>query len=153
MIGKPSQPVQARSATPDYYFYNSFLSQDEPAKVKAALADTDWIVTMQEELNQFIHHDIWRKVPKPLGKLKIALKWILKNKLDEDGEVIHNKARQAAKGYNHEEGIDFDESVAPVARIEERRLFLAHATHKSFTVYEMDVKTAVLYGKLDEESM
>ena len=63
MIGKSSQPVQTRSATPDFYFYNSFLSQEEPANVKEALADTIWIITMQEELNQFIHHDIWRKVP------------------------------------------------------------------------------------------
>lgn len=63
MIGNPSQPVQARNATPDYYFYSSFLSQEEPANVKEALADTEWIITMQEEVNIFIRHDIWRKVP------------------------------------------------------------------------------------------
>jgi hypothetical protein len=72
------------------------------------------------------------------------LKWILKNKHDEAGDVIGNKARLVAKGYNQEEGIDFDESFAPVVRIEAIRLFLAYATHKSFTVYQMDVKTAFL---------
>jgi hypothetical protein len=77
------------------------------------------------------------------------LKWILKNKLDEDGDVIRNKARLVAKGYNQEEGIDFDESFAPV--IEAIRLFLAYATQKSFTVYQMDVKMAFLYGELEEE--
>ena len=75
----------------------------------------------------------------------------MKNKLDEDGDVIRNKARLVAKGYNQEEGIDFDESFAPVARIEAILLFLAYAAHKSFTVYQMDVKTAFLYGELEEE--
>ena len=75
----------------------------------------------------------------------------MKNKLDEDGDVIRNKARLVAKGYNQEEGIDFYESFAPVAQIEAIRLFLAYAAQKSFTVYQMDMKTAFLYGELEEE--
>ena len=81
----------------------------------------------------------------------IALKWILKNKHDEDDDVIIKKAHLVSKGYNQEEGIEFDESFAPIARIEAIRLFLAYATHKSFTVYQMDVKMAFLYGELEEE--
>ena len=76
------------------------------------------------------------------------MKWILKNKHDEDGDVIRNKAHLVTKGYNKKEGIDFDESFAPVARIEAIQLFLAYAAHKSFTVYQMDVKTDFLYGEL-----
>ncbi|GKF72957.1 retrovirus-related pol polyprotein from transposon TNT 1-94, partial [Tanacetum coccineum] len=74
-----------------------------------------------------------------------------KNKKDEDQTVIRNKARLVAKGYAHEEGIDFEESVAPVARLEAVRIFVAHAAHKSFPIYQMDVKTAFLNGPLKEE--
>ncbi|GJT22829.1 retrovirus-related pol polyprotein from transposon TNT 1-94 [Tanacetum coccineum] len=81
----------------------------------------------------------------------IKLKWLWKNKKDEDQTVIRNKARLVAKGYAQEEGIDFEESFAPVARLEAVRIFVAHAAHKSFPIYQMDVKTAFLNGPLKEE--
>ncbi|GKA31467.1 retrovirus-related pol polyprotein from transposon TNT 1-94 [Tanacetum coccineum] len=81
----------------------------------------------------------------------IKLKWLWKNKKDEDHTVIRNKARLVAKGYAQEEGIDFEESFAPVARLEAVRIFVAHAAHKSFPIYQMDVKTAFLNGPLKEE--
>ncbi|GJY04978.1 retrovirus-related pol polyprotein from transposon TNT 1-94 [Tanacetum coccineum] len=81
----------------------------------------------------------------------IKLKWLWKNKKDEDQTVIRNKARLVAKGYAQEEGIDFEESFAPVARLEAVRIFVAHTAHKSFPIYQMDVKTAFLNGPLKEE--
>ncbi|GJR61065.1 retrovirus-related pol polyprotein from transposon TNT 1-94 [Tanacetum coccineum] len=81
----------------------------------------------------------------------IKLKWLWKNKKDEDQTVIRNKARLVAKGYDQEEGIDFEESFAPVARLEAVRIFVAYAIHKSFPIYQMDVKTAFLNGLLKEE--
>ncbi|GJV83212.1 retrovirus-related pol polyprotein from transposon TNT 1-94, partial [Tanacetum coccineum] len=90
-------------------------------------------------------------VNKPFGKNVIKLKWLWKNKKDEDQTVIRNKARLVAKGYAQEEGIDFEESFAPVARLEAVRIFVAYAAHKSFPIYQMDVKTAFLNGPLKEE--
>ncbi|KAI3715249.1 hypothetical protein L6452_22222 [Arctium lappa] len=107
--------------------------------------------SMQEELNQFDALKVWRLVPRPKGKSIIGTKWIFKNKKDKDGIVVRNKARLVAKGYRQEEGIDYDETFAPVARLEAIRMFLAFAAYRNFTVYQMDVKTAFLNGKLKEE--
>nr|GEW36398.1 retrovirus-related Pol polyprotein from transposon TNT 1-94 [Tanacetum cinerariifolium] len=90
-------------------------------------------------------------VDKPFGKTVMMLKWLWKNKKDEDQTVIRNKSRLIAKGYAQEEGIDFEESFAPVARLEAVRIFIAYAAHKSFPIYHMDVKTAFLNGLLKEE--
>nr|GFC92706.1 retrovirus-related Pol polyprotein from transposon TNT 1-94 [Tanacetum cinerariifolium] len=106
---------------------------------------------MQEELDQFVRLKFWRLVPRPEGKTIIKTKWIFKNKKDKSSLVIRNKARLVAVGYSQQEGIDHDETFAPVARIEAIRLFLAYAAHKDFTVFQMDVKTAFLNGILKEE--
>ncbi|GJW91377.1 gag-pol polyprotein [Tanacetum coccineum] len=79
------------------------------------------------------------------------MKWLWKNKRDEENTVIRNKARLIAKGYNQHEGIDFEESFAPVARLEVVQLFVAYAAHKSFPIYQMDVKTTFLNGPMKEE--
>nr|GEX15050.1 hypothetical protein [Tanacetum cinerariifolium] len=90
-------------------------------------------------------------VDRPLCKNVINMKWLWKNKRDEENTVIRNKSHLVAKGYAQKEGVDFEESFAPVARLEAVRLFIAYAAHKSFSVYQMDVKTAFLYGPLKEE--
>nr|GFB39480.1 copia protein [Tanacetum cinerariifolium] len=90
-------------------------------------------------------------IPRPQGKSVIKTKWIFKNKKDESSLVIQNKARLVAVGYSQQEGIDYDDTFAPVARIEAIRLFLAYAAHKDFIVFQMDVKTAFLNGILKEE--
>ncbi|GKB27144.1 retrovirus-related pol polyprotein from transposon TNT 1-94 [Tanacetum coccineum] len=95
--------------------------------------------------------DVWELVDRPLCKNVINMKWIWKNKRGEENIVIRNKARRVAKGYGQKEGIDFEESFAPVARLEAVRLFVAYAAHKSFLVYQMDVKTSFLNGPLKEE--
>nr|GEV78531.1 retrovirus-related Pol polyprotein from transposon TNT 1-94 [Tanacetum cinerariifolium] len=116
-----------------------------------ALRDADWVSAMQEELDQFARLKVWRLVPRPEGKSVIKTKWIFTNKKDESSLVIRNKARLVAVGYSQQECIDYDETFAPVARIEAIRLFLAYAAHKDFTVFQMDVKTVFLNGILKEE--
>ncbi|GJU17470.1 putative ribonuclease H-like domain-containing protein [Tanacetum coccineum] len=127
------------------------LDQEEPKKVIHALKDPSWIEAMQEELLQFKLQEVWTLVDLPNGKRAIGSKWVFRNKKDERGIVIRNKARLVAQGYTQEEGIDYDEVFAPVARIEAIRLFLAYASFKDFMVYQMDVKSAFLYGKIEEE--
>nr|GEV18846.1 hypothetical protein [Tanacetum cinerariifolium] len=102
-------------------------------------------------LHQFDRLEVWELVDKPLCTNVINLKWLWKNKRDEDNTFIRNKSRLVAKGYAQKEGVDFEESFAIVARLEAVRLFIAYVAHKSFTVYQMDVKTAFLYGPLKEE--
>ncbi|GKB72912.1 putative ribonuclease H-like domain-containing protein [Tanacetum coccineum] len=128
-----------------------FLSQEEPKKVIHALKDPSWIEAMQEELLQFKLQEVWTLVDLPNGKRAIGTKWVFRNKKDEKGIVIRNKARLVAQGYTQEEGINYDEVFAPVARIEAIRLFLAYASFKDFVVYQMDVKSTFLYGKIKEE--
>ncbi|GJX35978.1 putative ribonuclease H-like domain-containing protein [Tanacetum coccineum] len=128
-----------------------FLSQLEPTSIAKALEDPDWVDAMQEEMQQFINQQVWKLVPLPDGKHAIGTKWILKNKRDARGIVVRNKARLVAQGHRQEEGIDYDEVFAPVARIEAIRLFLAFASYMGFLVYQLDVKSAFLYGEIEEE--
>ncbi|GJS86556.1 ribonuclease H-like domain-containing protein [Tanacetum coccineum] len=104
-----------------------------------------------EELLQFKIQKVWILVDLPYGKKAIGTKWVYRNKKDERGVVVRNKARLVAQGHRQEEGIDYDEVFAPVARIEAIRIFLAFASYMGFIVYQMDVKSAFLYGKIDEE--
>nr|GFD16230.1 Gag-Pol polyprotein [Tanacetum cinerariifolium] len=127
------------------------VSTAEPKNIKEAMADSAWIDAMQEELHQFDRLQLWELVDKPFGKIVIRLKWLWKNKKDEDQTVIHNKVRLVAKGYAQEEGIDFEESFAPVACLEAFRFFVAYVAHKYFLIYQMDVKMAFLNGPLKYE--
>ncbi|GJW75632.1 putative ribonuclease H-like domain-containing protein [Tanacetum coccineum] len=124
---------------------------EEPKKVIHALKDPSQIEAMQEELLQFKLQEVWTLVDLPNGKRAIGTKWVFRNKKDERGIVIRNKARLVAQGCTQEEGINYDEVFALVARIEAIRLFLAYASFKDFMVYQMDVKSAFLYGKIEEE--
>nr|GEW08420.1 hypothetical protein [Tanacetum cinerariifolium] len=133
VIGEPSRLVLTRNqlrSNGDMCMYALTISTMEPKNVKEAMTDPAWIQSMQEELLQFKSLD---------------------NKLDEEQTVIRNKSRLVVRGYRQEEGINFEESFAPVARMEDIRIFLAYAAHKSFTVFQMDVKTAFLHGSLKED--
>ncbi|GJT63668.1 putative ribonuclease H-like domain-containing protein [Tanacetum coccineum] len=123
----------------------------EPKKVIHALKDPSWIEAMQEELLQFKLQEVWTLVVLLNGKRAIGTKWVFRNKKNERGIVIRNKARLVAQGYTQQEGIDYDEVFAPIVRIEAIRLFLAYASFKDFMVYQMDVKSGFLYGKIEEE--
>ncbi|GJW00365.1 putative ribonuclease H-like domain-containing protein [Tanacetum coccineum] len=128
-----------------------FLSQEEPKTISQALKDESWVEAMQEELLQFKLQQVWILVDLPFGKKAIGTKWVFRNKRDERSIVVKNKARLVAQGHRQEEGIDYDEVFAPVARIEAIRLFLAFASYMGFLVYQMDVKSAFLYGTIEEE--
>jgi hypothetical protein len=128
-----------------------FLSQMEPKNVSMALEESSWVEAMQDELLQFKLQKVWVLCDLPDGMKVIGTKWVFRNKKDERGIVIRNKARLVAQGYTQEEGIDYEEVFAPVARIEAIRLFLAYASFMGFTGYQMDVKSAFLYGTIDEE--
>nr|GFC27469.1 hypothetical protein [Tanacetum cinerariifolium] len=115
-----SRPVQTRrqlSTYPKMCMYALTVSTAEPKNIKEAMADSAWIEAMHEELHQFDILYVWELVDKPFGKTVIKLKWLWKNKKDEDQTVIRNKARLVAKGYAQEEGIDFEESFAPVLNL------------------------------------
>ncbi|GJV74331.1 putative ribonuclease H-like domain-containing protein, partial [Tanacetum coccineum] len=145
--------AQQRSNHKDqqHCLFACFLSQSEPRKVTEALEDESWVEAMQEELLQFKLQQVWVLVDLPNGAKVIGTKWVYRNKKDERGVVVRNKARLVAQGHRQEEGIDYDEVFAPVARIEAIRLFLAFASFMGFIVYQMDVKSAFLYGTIDEE--
>ena len=108
---------------------------------------------MQEELHQFKLNNVQElvKCPDPCKHNIIDTKWIYRSKQDENGLVVRNKARLVAQGYTQVEGIDFDETFAPVARLEAIRILLAYANHHDIILYQMDVKRAFLNGKLEEE--
>ena len=91
---------------------------------------------------------MWQLIPIPQGHTIVGTGWVFKNKLDESGVVIRNKARLVAKGYNQLEGVDYDETYAPVARMEAIRIFLAYTTHKNIKVHQMDVKGNFMNGEL-----
>ncbi|GJS42860.1 putative ribonuclease H-like domain-containing protein [Tanacetum coccineum] len=152
--GNPSKPVQTRrqlATDPEMCMFALTVSIVEPKNIKEAMADSAWIEAMQEELHQFDKLQVWELVDKPFGKNVIKLKWLWKNKKDEDQTVIRNKARLIAKGYAQEEDIDFEESFSLVARLEAVRIFVAYAAHKSFLIYQMDGKMTFLNGPLKEE--
>jgi hypothetical protein len=99
---------------------------------------------MNEELDQIEKNQTWELVPRPNNKNGIQTKWVYKNKVDENGKVIMNKSRLVCKGYAQLEGVDFEETFAPVARLEAIRMFLAFSIYKKFKIYQMDVKSLSL---------
>ena len=155
VIGDPTEGIRTRSSFDKnlcaFCCHSGFISEIEPDSVEMALNDENWILAMQDELNQFERNKVWKLVPRPNDYPIVGTKWVFKNKLDESGNVIRNKARLVAKGYNQIEGIDFDETFAPVARLEAIRILLSFACYKGFKLKQMDVKSAFLNGDLKEE--
>jgi hypothetical protein len=131
--------------------YFCFVSTIEPKNINEAIKDESWVIAMQEELNQFVRNDVWTLVPQPKSQTIIGTKWVFRNKMDENGIVSRNKARLVAQGYNQQEGIDYDETFAPVARLESIRILLAYACAHNFKLFQMDVKSAFLNGVINEE--
>ncbi|GJT07484.1 retrovirus-related pol polyprotein from transposon TNT 1-94 [Tanacetum coccineum] len=131
--------------------YTKRWTKDHPFITIIAMEESCWIKAMQEEIHEFERLEVWELVPRPDRAMIISLKWIFKVKLDEYSDVLKNKARLVTKGYRQEEGIDFEELFAHVARIEAIRIFLAYDAHKNMIVFHMDVITAFLNGVLKEE--
>ncbi|GJY03819.1 retrovirus-related pol polyprotein from transposon TNT 1-94 [Tanacetum coccineum] len=154
IIGKLGRPVSTKLQLHEqalFYYYDAFLTSVEPKTYKDALTQSCWIEAMQEELNEFERIEVWELVPRPDKVMVITLKWNYKVKLDEMGGILKNKARLVARGYCQEEGIDFEESFAPVDRLNSIQIFLSYDVHMNMIVYQMDVKTTFLNGILREE--
>ncbi|GAU18546.1 hypothetical protein TSUD_325360 [Trifolium subterraneum] len=151
ILGNKDSPRKTRSSFRNEDSLIGLISMVEPSSTDEALADDAWIVAMQEELNQFERNEVWSLVPKPSQKNIIGTKWVYRNKLNEQGEVVRNKARLVAQGYSQQEGIDYTETFAPVARLEAIRLLFSYATHHNIILYQMDVKSAFLNGYISEE--
>lgn len=132
--------------------FTFFQSQVEPTTSRAALQDPSWVEVMQEELQQFARLGVWDLIDKPARvKKAIPIKWVYKCKKDDHGVIVRNKSRLVVQGFHQQEGIDYTEVYAPVARLESIRIFLAYAAYKIIKVYQMDVKSAFLNGELHEE--
>nr|GEW23672.1 Gag-Pol polyprotein [Tanacetum cinerariifolium] len=131
--------------------YALSVSTMEPYNVKEAMTNPRWIDSIQDKLLYFKWLDVWELVPLSDNIKSLTLKWLFKNKLDEENTILGNKTRLVVRRYRQEEGIDFEESFTQVARMEAIRIFLAYATHISFIVFQLDVKTAFLHGSLNED--
>jgi hypothetical protein len=149
ILGDIHKGVSTRSRVAHFCEHYSFVSSIEPYRVEDALRDPDWVLAMQEELNNFTRNEVWHLVPRPNQNI-VGTKWVFCNKQDEHGVVIRIKAQLVAKGYSQVEGLDFDETYAPVARLESIRILLAYATYRGFKLYQMDVKSAFLNGPIKE---
>ncbi|KAK1695175.1 hypothetical protein QYE76_011872 [Lolium multiflorum] len=152
VLGDVRAKVSTRRQLANFSNHHAYISLVEPKKVFEALEDSDWLEAMHEELNNFKRNKVWTLVEKPKEcRNVIGTKWIFKNKQDEFGNVVRNKARLVAQGFSQVEGIDFGETYAPVARLESIRILLAYASHHNFKLQQMDVKSAFLNGPLHEE--
>jgi len=151
IIGQVHKGVSTRSTLNQFCEHMAFVSQTEPKTVADALKGSNWITAMHEELNQFARNEVWTLVPRTNQMNVIGTKWVFTNKLEEQGVIVRNKARLVAKGYKQEEGIDYGETYAPVARLEAVRLFLAYSCMNGFKLHQMDVKSAFLNGYIYEE--
>jgi hypothetical protein len=150
ILGFIHKGVTTRSRVAHFCEHYSFVSSIEPYMVDDALRDPDWVMAMQEELNNFTKNEVWHLVPRP-NKNVVDTKWVFRNKQDEHGVVTRNKARLVAKGYSQVEGLDFDKTYAPIARLESICILLAYATYHGFKLYQIDVKSAFLNGRIKEE--
>ena len=150
IIGDSTTGIRTRSSF-NLMCNVAFLSILELRNVESALDDSYWIMEMRDELSQFSRNRVWDLVPKPKDSAVIGTKWVYRNKLGEDGNIVRNKARLVAQGYSQEEGIDYDETYAHVARLEAIRMLLAYACFMGFKLFQMDVKSAFLNGVLTEE--
>src|SRR6187455_2647238 len=150
ILGDIHKGVTTRSHVAHFCEHYSFVSSIEPHRVEEALQDSDWVMAMQEELNNFTRNEVWHLVPRPNQNV-VGTKWVFRNKQDEHGVVTRNKARLVAKGYSQVKCLDFDETYALVARLESIRILLAYATYHGFKLYQMDMKSAFLNVPIKEE--
>ncbi|WVZ49248.1 hypothetical protein U9M48_000622 [Paspalum notatum var. saurae] len=153
IIGDVGKRVQTRAQTGSlaHFAFFDFVTDFEPKDVGHALSDSHWVNAMHEELENFDRNQVWTLVEPPTSSNPIGTKWVFKNKQDANGAVVRNKARLVAQGFCQKEGIDFEETFAPMARLESIRILLAFAASKGFKVFQMDVKSAFLNGFIEEE--
>lgn len=152
MIGNLNEHVtRNKSYHISHFAHSAFAADFEPKDIGHAMSNADWINAMNEELENFERNQVWVLVPPPPQCHPIGTKWVFKNKQSEDGVIVRNKARLVAQGFCQKEGIDFEETFAPISRLEAIRILLAYAASKGFKLYQMDVKSAFLNGYIEEE--
>jgi hypothetical protein len=150
ILGDIEKGETTRSRVINFCEHYSFISSFESFKVEDALCDPDWMVTMQEELNNFKRNEVWSLVERSKQNV-VGTKWVFHNKQDEHRVVTRNKAQLVVKDYSQVEGLDFDETFAPVAKLESIRLLLVYATHHGFKLYQMDARSVFLNGPIKED--
>jgi hypothetical protein len=150
ILGDIKKGVTTWSRAVTFCEYYWFVSSFEPFNVEDALWDPDWVVAMQEELNNFKRNKVLSLVERPKQNI-VGTKWMFRNKQDEHGVVTRNKSRLVVKGYSQVKSLDFEETFAPVARLEWIPILLTYATHHDFKFYQMDVKSVFLNGPIKEE--
>jgi hypothetical protein len=143
--------TRSRSKNASQFAHSSFVATFESKDTGHALSDPNWVNAMHEELENFERNQVWEFVEPPPNYKPIGTKWVWKNKEGENGEVVRNKLRLVAQGYSQKEGIDYEETFAPVARLEAIMILLSFSVAKGFKLYQMDVKSAFLNGFLEEE--
>jgi hypothetical protein len=143
--------TRSRSRNASHFAHPAFVATFEPKDIGHALSDPNWVNAMHEELENYERNQVWELVEPPPNCKPIGTKWVWKNKEGENGEVVRNKSRLVSQGYSQKEGIDYEETFAPVARLEAIRILLAFSVAKGFKLYQMDVKSAFLNGFLEEE--
>jgi hypothetical protein len=150
IVGDINKGVQTQSCLASFCEHSSFISCGEPTRIEDAFDDPDWVNAMHEELNNLAHNEVWELVKRPSDQNAIGTKWVFQNKQDENRVNVRNKARLVAQGYTQFEGLDFDETFAPVARLEAIWILLAYATSHNIKLYQMSVKSAFFNGKINE---
>jgi hypothetical protein len=150
ILGDIKNGVTTRSCVANFCEHYLFVSSFKPFKVEDAQCDPDWVGAMQEELNNFKRNEVWSLVERAKQNV-VGIKWVFRNKQNEHGVVTRNKAQLVAKGYSQVEGLHFDETFAPIARVESICMLLAYATHYGFKLYQMDIQSAFLNDSIKEE--
>jgi hypothetical protein len=143
--------TQLRVRNNSHFDDATFVATFVPKDIGHALSDHNWVNSIHEELENFERNQVWVLVDLPPGCKPIGTKWVWKNKEAVKGEVVRNKTRLLAQGYSQKEGIEYEETFAPVARLETIRILLAFSVAKGFKLHQMDVKSAFLIGVLEEE--
>jgi hypothetical protein len=143
--------TQSRVRNNSHFAHAAFVTTFEPKDIGHTLSDHNWVNSMRDELENFERNQVWELVDPPPGCKAIGTKWVWKNKEGEKGEVVKNKSRLVAQGFSQKEGIDYEETFAPVAHLEVIRIPLAFSMAKGFKLHQMDVKNAFLNGVLEEE--
>jgi hypothetical protein len=143
--------TRSRVRNNSHFAHAAFVATFEPKDIRHVLSDHIWVNSIHEELENFERNHVWELVDPPLGSKPIGTKWVWKNKEGEKVEVLRNKSRLIAQGFSQKERIDYEETFAPVARLEAIRILLAFFMAKGFKLHQMDVKSAFLNSVLEEE--